>query len=163
MDIIARSTTFPTLFTASSPSGGFDEFDTLQPYAQRYSMWAKDGLGNLSRVDGSMLNAFLNGAWDTSHTQPSENCPPGEVEYKDIFGIKRCGKPLVSDGKGTLGDDPTHSGQKAGAIADALGIDLQGGLEDFLTSDAAKDLAKRIGLSILALVLLAATLYRVAK
>lgn len=87
------------------------------------------------------------------------NCPPGEKEYYDILGFKRCGKPMISDGRGTLGDDPTHSGQKAGAIADVGGF-LFG---DFLGSDLGKDLAKRVGLIILGALLLLLAIYGLMK
>jgi len=72
------------------------------------------------------------------------NCPPGQKEYYDILGFKHCGAPMVSDGKGTMGDDPTHSGQ---AVGGALGSLFPGGLID-------PGSWKRLGLVVLGALLL---------
>lgn len=81
---------------------------------------------------------------------PSAGCPPGEVEYKDIFGFSRCGKRTISDGPGTVGDDPTRSGQKAeaaiGAVTGAVGGIFS---PDWINSAGGKDTAKRVGLVLL--------------
>lgn len=81
-------------------------------------------------------------------------CPPGQKEYYDILGFKHCGAPMVSDGKGTMGDEPTHSGQKIGGILGALGIG----------SDVdVKDMGKRFGLVILGAVLLVVALISLSR
>lgn len=39
-------------------------------------------------------------------------CPAGEVPYTDILGRRKCGKPMISDGKGTMGDVPNMPSKK---------------------------------------------------